>query len=208
MRRLSSLALYTLSVVLVCVFILPKTALALDDFDLYRYGPDEKVKIERKEFIVKFVIYDSELDLNDAYYGDEERPQDEGVKAFSLSSKDEDMCFVHIKPAKIWDDREGMAIMGHEVYHCALGRHRVATYGDDDTEDDQTVDEQNKEMDEIDTDNAVLQGLRPRQKSFSKQPANTPCKQKSREELLSEDRLLELEWLREDYEKIGIVIDE
>jgi hypothetical protein len=188
--------------------LVTSTAIALDDFDLYRYGPDEKVKIERKEFIVKFVIYDSELDLNDAYYGDEEHPQDEGVKAFSLSSKDEDVCFVHIKPAKIWDDREGMAIMGHEVYHCALGRHRVATYGDDTEEVDQTVDEQNKEMEEVDTDNAFVQGLRPRQKPFSKLPANKPCKQKSREELLIEDRKLELEWLREDYEKIGIVIDE
>ncbi|MBT6471604.1 MAG: hypothetical protein HOK52_10130 [Candidatus Marinimicrobia bacterium] len=191
MNNLTNLALYTMGVFLFCLLVLPKTTLALDDFDLYRYGDDEKVKIGRKNFIVKFIIYDSEDELNDAYYLDEERTEGEGVKAFSLSTEEEDVCYVHIKPAKKWDDRESMAIMGHEVYHCALARHRVATYDG-----------------EVETDDGVLQGLRTRQKSFSKQPANKPCKKKSREELLAEDRLLELEWLREDYEKMGIVIDE
>jgi len=32
--------------------------------------------------------------------------------------------------------------------------------------------------------------------------------EKTREELLAEDRALELEWLKEDYKKMGYVIDE
>jgi hypothetical protein len=203
--RLDKLALYTLGVFLFCLLILPKTSLALDDFDLYKYGKDEKVKIERKEFIVKFILYDTEDELNDVYYEDIERPEGEGVKAFSYSTESEDVCYVHIKPAKIWDDREGMAIMGHEVYHCALGRHRIATYGVEEV--DQTVEEENAEMDEV--DNAFVQGLMPRQKlKTNKIPANKPCDKKTREELLVEDRLLELEWLKEDYKSMGIIINE
>jgi len=190
--KLVNLALYTLSVVLVCVFVLPKTVFALDDFDLYRYGKDVKLTVERKGFIVKLVLYDNESDLNDAYYQDRERPEGESVRAFALSAKNEDVCFVHIKAAKIWDDRENMAIMGHEIYHCALSRHPVATYGDND-EEEQTVDEQNKEMEDTALSSSVV---------FVKPT------EKTQEELLAEDRLLELEWLREDYKKMGIVIDE
>jgi hypothetical protein len=179
-------------VVLVCVFVLPKTVFALDDFDLYRYGKDVKLTVERKGFIVKLVLYDNESDLNDAYYQDRERPEGESVRAFALSAKNEDVCFVHIKAAKIWDDRENMAIMGHEIYHCALSRHPVATYGDND-EEEQTVDEQNKEMEDTALSSSVV---------FVKPT------EKTQEELLAEDRLLELEWLREDYKKMGIVIDE
>jgi hypothetical protein len=189
--RLVNLALYTLSVVLVCVFVLPKTVFALDDFDLYRYGKDAKLTVERKEFIVKLVLYDNESDLNDAYYQDRERPEGESVRAFALSNKDEDVCFVHIKATKLWDDRENMAIMGHEIYHCALSRHQITTYGDE--EEEQTVDEQNKEMEEVAVSSSDIVVI--------------PI-EKTREELLAEDRLLELEWLREDYKKIGIVIDE
>lgn len=192
MSKLVNLALYTLSVVLVCVFVLPKTVFALDDFDLYRYGKDVKLTVERKGFIVKLVLYDNESDLNDAYYQDRERPEGESVRAFALSAKNEDVCFVHIKAAKIWDDRENMAIMGHEIYHCALSRHPVATYGDND-EEEQTVDEQNKEMEDTALSSSVV---------FVKPT------EKTQEELLAEDRLLELEWLREDYKKMGIVIDE
>jgi len=194
--KLVNLALYTLSVVLVCVFVLPKAVFALDDFDLYRYGKDAKLTVERKGFIVKLVLYDNESDLNDAFYQDRERPEGESVRAFALSAKDEDVCFVHIKAAKIWDDRENMAIMGHEIYHCALSRHPVATYGnneEDDTEEEHTVEEQNKEMEDIAISNSVI--------------VVTPI-EKTQEELLAEDRLLELEWLREDYKKMGIVIDE
>jgi len=190
--KLVNLALYTLSVVLVCVFVLPKTVFALDDFDLYRYGKDVKLTVERKGFIVKLVLYDNESDLNDAFYQDRERPEGESVRAFALSAKNEDVCFVHIKAAKIWDDRENMAIMGHEIYHCALSRHPVATYGDND-EEEQTVDEQNKEMEDTALSSSVV---------FVKPT------EKTQEELLAEDRLLELEWLREDYKKMGIVIDE
>jgi hypothetical protein len=183
-------------VVLVCVFVLPKAVFALDDFDLYRYGKDAKLTVERKGFIVKLVLYDNESDLNDAYYQDRERPEGESVRAFALSAKNEDVCFVHIKAAKIWDDRENMAIMGHEIYHCALSRHPVATYGNNDevdTEEEHTVEEQNKEMEDIAISNSVI--------------VVTPI-EKTQEELLAEDRLLELEWLREDYKKMGIVIDE
>lgn len=191
MSKLVNLALYTLSVVLVCVFVLPKTVFALDDFDLYRYGEDVKLTVERKAFIVKLVLYDNEADLNDVYYQDyqnRERPKGESVRAFALSNKDEDVCFVHIQAAKIWDDRENMAIMGHEIYHCALSRHPDATYGDV-ADEEQTVEPTEEETTvaktEVENEVQVPQDI---------------------EDLYAEDRRLELEWLKEDYEKMGIVI--
>jgi hypothetical protein len=74
------------------------------------------------------VLYDTEAELNDAYYQDRERPDGEGVRGFAMADKDEDVCYIHIKAAAIWDDRENMAIIGHELYHCALAKHPTATY--------------------------------------------------------------------------------
>lgn len=99
------------------------TVYSLDDFDLYRYGVDETITVKRTSFIVKFVLYDTEEELNDVYYRDQERKAGEGVRAFTYSTEDEDVCYVHIKLAELWDDRESMTIMGHEIYHCALARH-------------------------------------------------------------------------------------
>lgn len=103
------------------------TVYSLDDFDLYRFGADETITVKRTSFIVKFVLYDTEEELNNVYYLDRERKANEGVRGFTYSAEDEDVCYVHIKPAKIWDDRESMAIMGHEIYHCALAKHSNTT---------------------------------------------------------------------------------
>jgi len=198
MDRLGKMALYTLGVVLFCTLVVPQV-IALDDFDLYRYGPDAKVQIERKGFIVKLVLYDTEEELNDVYYSGQEgeRPEGEGVRAFSMSSDAEDVCFVHIKAAKLWDDRENMAIMGHEVYHCALARHEVATYGKD---KDNNIHEEEEDKTVKDEPKKIVKN------KF--EPAPCPFKEKTRQQLLDEDRLLELEWLKEDYEKMGIIITE
>ena len=178
--------------------------IALDDFNLYKYGAAEKVKIGRKSFIVKFVIYDNESDLNDAYYKDNERPEGQGVRAFSLSTKDEDVCYIHLKPATKWDDHESMTNMGHEIYHCALARHKVASY--DDLEKEIVV--KMEEESNVVEDANVVQGLRPKQHMFNKQPVDKLSSEKTKEELLAEDRKLELEWLMEDYKKMGIKVDE
>ena len=54
----------------------------------------------------------------------------------------------------------------------------------------------------------VVQGLRPKQHMFNKQPVDKLSSEKTKEELLAEDRKLELEWLMEDYKKMGIKVDE
>lgn len=124
------IAVISCLIIIFLVFICSPNAHALDDFDLYRYGDEQKIKIQRKEFIVKFVVYDTEEELNEVFYANRERPVGHGVRAFTLSSKDQDVCYVHLKLAKKWDDREAMSILGHEMYHCALASHRVATYDD------------------------------------------------------------------------------
>jgi hypothetical protein len=152
----------------------------LDDFDLYKYGPDDTVEVTRTAFIVKLVLYKTRNRLNNAFEEatKDSLPDGSGVRGFALVRDDQDVCFVHIIPAEIWDDREAMAIMGHEIYHCALADHNDVI--------DETAEtaETDKEVDE-------------------EQPAG----EVDIEDLYADDRRLELEWLKDDYEDMGIKMD-
>ena len=156
---------------------LVQNAKALDDFDLAKYGPDEKVDFQRAEFILKIVTYTNRDRLNQAFEKATGKPLPEGsgVRGFTNVRSDEDICWVHIILADIWDDREAMAIMGHEVYHCTLADHK-----------------------DVMADETVI--LEP--------PKDTALNDADIEDLYAEDRRLELEWLKEDYEKMGIEVDE
>jgi hypothetical protein len=108
--------------------IVSKQVQALDDFDLMYYGPDVTLDIGRTEFIVKFKFYDDADSLNFEWAsltGTTYVPGQPGVRAFATSHPENDVCVIHIIPASIWDDRESMTIMGHEVYHCALADHVI-----------------------------------------------------------------------------------
>jgi len=148
---------------------------ALDDFDLAKYGPDEKVDFQRAEFILKIVTYTNRERLNKAFEKATGKPLPEGsgIRGFTNVRPDEDICWVHIILADVWDDREAMAIMGHEVYHCTLADHKDVMVAE--------------EVPEV--------------------PKDTALKDADIEDLYAEDRRLELEWLREDYEKMGIEVD-
>ena len=138
-------------------------AMALDDFDLAKYGPEDKVEVSRTDFIIKIVTYTNREELNKAFElaTKDPMPDGAGVRGFTNVRADEDVCYVHVIPADLWDDREAMAIMGHEVYHCTLADHTDVLVA--------TVD--------------------------------------STEDLYSADRELELEWLKKDYEDMGIEVD-
>jgi len=159
-----------------------KFANALDDFDLMKYGPDDTIEIGRTEVIIKLVTYNSAMFLNDAFNKASKKPMPEGsgVRGFAIVKDDEDVCFIHIIPAKIWDDREAMAIMGHELYHCLLSDHKDIIINEiaevDTNEDDQAK-----------GDIEVPQDI---------------------EDLYAEDRRLELEWLKDEYVEMGIQIDD
>jgi hypothetical protein len=75
-----------------------------------------------------------------------------------------------------------MAIMGHELYHCLLSDHKDITVA--------------KEKEE-ETDETAASGKEPSQQKILQDI----------EDLYAEDRRLELEWLKEEYEEMGIVID-
>jgi hypothetical protein len=152
-----------------------KYAYALDDFDLAKYGPDEKIELIRANFVLKIITYTSRDRLNQAFEKATGKPLPEGagVRGFTNVRPDEDVCYVHIIVADIWDNREAMAIMGHEVYHCTLADHKDVMVAE--------------EVPEV--------------------PKDTALKDADIEDLYAEDRRLELEWLREDYEKMGIEVD-
>ena len=73
---------------------------------------------------------------------------------------------------ELWDDRESLTIIGHEIMHCALSDHRDVIIN---------------ETAEVDTTEKEVLG--------------------DIEDLYAQDRLLELEWLKEDYAEMGIVVD-
>ena len=89
------------------LIVVSNTANALDDFDLMKYGPDDTIEVGRNEVIVKMVMYDSQRKLDEAFNGASEEPMPEGsgVRGFAVVAPSQDVCFIHIIPAKIWDDR-------------------------------------------------------------------------------------------------------
>lgn len=101
---------------------------ALDDFDLYRYGVEDTIEVQRTKFIVDITFYDNERDIQWKYDTSTNFRKNNitgnGIRAFTISSKDTDVCYIHIQKADIWDDRELMAITGHELYHCMLAKHK------------------------------------------------------------------------------------
>jgi hypothetical protein len=116
--------------------------------------------------------------LNTAYQKETDANFDIEIAGYSLSHPLYDVCEVHIVIPKIWDDHETLTILGHEVLHCMLADH-----------EEESNDLTRKLVGETEV----------------KLPTEVEL---SDEELLKLDRQLELEWLREDYEKMGIVVDE
>lgn len=116
---------YTILAALSLTMTLTHTAIALDDFDLAKYGPEDTIEIGRTEFIIKLTLYESDEKLNEEYekLAGADIPEGSGVRGFAIVSEFEDVCYIHIVKPKIWDDREAMAIFGHETYHCALASH-------------------------------------------------------------------------------------
>jgi hypothetical protein len=158
-------------------FMVSFSVLALDDFDLYKYGPDATVEIERVGVVLKVVLYKEPEELNKAWNKStgENGNENSSVRAFTQTREGDDVCAVHFIPPTIWDDRETLAIMGHEILHCLGANHQ----------------------------NAAEEIAKKKKERENKYGAN----EESDEDLLAEDRRLELEWLREDYKQLGIIID-
>jgi len=102
--------------------MLSLNVLALDDFDLMYYGDTATVEIQRTEFIVKLVIYKDSKELLAKYK--ELTGEENEVVAFAQIHENNPTCYIHLVPALLWDDREDMTVLGHEVYHCALAKHK------------------------------------------------------------------------------------
>lgn len=124
--------------------------LALDDFDLYRYGPGDKMDIVRNAFVFKIVFYETHEELQKAFNNLPGTNNGE-VRGFTMVSEFNDVCTTHVVKPKIWDDREAMAIMGHEVYHCTYADHKVVasieeTHKEEEVESDSELEAKDKEL--------------------------------------------------------------
>jgi len=104
--------------------MLSLNVLAIDDFDLYRYGPDDKIEVGRAGFVLKLVFYENHEELQKAFK--KNSPEVEGeVRGFTLVSEFSDVCVVHMVKTTMWDDREALTILGHEVFHCTYADHKA-----------------------------------------------------------------------------------
>ena len=166
--------IYTfLSATLLSLMILTP-ATALDDFDLAKYGPDDTIEIGRTSFIVKMVLYNFEEQINKEYekITETDLPEGSGVRGFAIVSETADVCYIHIVTPKIWDDREAMAIFGHETYHCALAKHAKII-------EERAAEAEQEEEESVTQSNSTKTTLTPEQQEI--------------EDLYAEDRRLELE---------------
>jgi len=131
--------------IVIALTLLVTNVFALDDFDLYRYGPDAKLNIEREAFVTKIVFYDSFEDLQVAFKKATRNKKAGEVRGFTMVSRGQDVCVIHVERPKIWDDREAMAIMGHEIYHCTFADHKKVVV-DQDHEDKKDLTDKDKEL--------------------------------------------------------------
>jgi len=175
---------FVLIAVLGILLIWTSKANALDDFNVAKYGPNATVEIGRTDFIVKFKTYTDNATLNDTYREETGRMEDD-IAGYSLSHPSYDVCEVHMVIPTLWDDREALTIMGHEILHCMLANH--TDEDGNDLANSTIIEGSSTSSEEVSESNNTLQEI---------------------EDLYAEDRQLELEWLKEDYEKMGIVVDE
>lgn len=107
----------------------PSPVTAQDNYDLAYYGDTETVDIERTSFAVQIKVYDTAEELQ-AYYNTIMEIEPENVspndliRGFTITRRDQPVCYIHIVNPYIWDNRESMAIIGHELLHCTLARHK------------------------------------------------------------------------------------
>jgi len=103
-----------------------RNVLALDDFNMASFGPDAKIEVKRTEVILKVVAHKDKHSLNKAYWKYTKK-YGKQVLGFALVHPSVDTCYVHTLVPEKWDNREALAIMGHEVYHCLLADHGAPT---------------------------------------------------------------------------------
>lgn len=110
------------------ISLLIQPVAALDDYDLRYFGSDAKIEIGRTEVIVKMVFHPDDETLNDEWmkYNEQDKFNENflGIRGFTLVNSEDPVCYIHMEKAEIWDDRENMTILGHEMYHCLLAHHR------------------------------------------------------------------------------------
>lgn len=136
--------------IVIALTLLVTNVFALDDFDLYRYGPHDRLNIERTGFVTKIVFYKSFDDLQVAFKKTTNNEKAGEVRGFTMVSPSQDVCVIHIEKPKIWDDREAMAIMGHEIYHCTLANHNKVVVDKEHKEKEDLIDQDRKiELDNL-----------------------------------------------------------
>jgi len=101
---------------------------ALDDYDLAYFGKDSKVEVPLQQNLIAGINFvENEEELNVLWKAVNE-PGTEmyswTVKGFSIVGKDGG-CIIVVPKLNNWDERDKLAILGHEVLHCLGGEHNA-----------------------------------------------------------------------------------
>jgi len=109
----------------ILLLLLPLVAWAenKDSYDMQYFGEDAKLEMKRLKFEVEIVLWDTQEQLTEGWKVFKEPTPGHTIRGFTLVNPMSKKCFINIIPPKIWDDRETMAIVGHELFHCTLADH-------------------------------------------------------------------------------------
>ena len=98
---------------------------AKDDYDMAYFGKDAKIETTFSQFsaTVSFVEKDEDIQKmwKSIQHKDDPRKNWE-VRGFALVNAD-GRCIVVIPKINHWDERDKLAILGHEILHCLGGEH-------------------------------------------------------------------------------------
>jgi len=96
-----------------------------DNYDLAYFGQDAKVIPKRSDFTVHLYVALTDEDMQALWKEFNKDPDKKSwhVKGFALVNEETAKCIVVIPPPSSWDDRETLAILGHEILHCTGAVH-------------------------------------------------------------------------------------
>ena len=101
---------------------------ALDDYDLAYFGKDSKVEVPLQQNLIAGINFvENDEQLNVLWKAVNEPGTDMynwTVKGFSIVGKDGG-CIIVVPKLNNWDERDKLAILGHEVLHCLGGEHNA-----------------------------------------------------------------------------------
>ena len=99
---------------------------AADDYDMAYFGEDAKIEFTREKFSATVGFANSHEELQLMWKAVQEptsKKYNWVVKGFTLVAEELNKCIVVVPKFEHWDERDKLAILGHEILHCMGASH-------------------------------------------------------------------------------------